>query len=72
MRVIDGGVIWAGDDVEDVVGADDEVEGFFADGGVEALRGLGDDDGGWVGMDWPGTCAWAKETVRESERQRRA
>ena len=38
-----------GDDVEDTVGADDEVKGFLADGGVEALRGLSDGDGGLGG-----------------------
>ena len=35
----------AGGDVEDGIGTDDEAEGFFADGGVEALRRLGYGDG---------------------------
>jgi hypothetical protein len=35
---MDRGVVGAGGDVEDGVGTDDEVEGLFADGGVEALR----------------------------------
>ena len=43
MRVIGCGVVGAGGDVEDGVGTDDEVECLFADGGVEALRRLGDD-----------------------------
>jgi hypothetical protein len=42
LRVIGGGAGGARGDVEDGVRADDEVEGFFADGGVEALWGLGD------------------------------
>ena len=45
MRVLDCGIYGAGSEVEDGVGADDEVEGFFADGGVEALWRLGDGDG---------------------------
>jgi hypothetical protein len=40
------GVCGAGEEVEDGVGTDDEVEGFFADGGVEALRRLADGNGG--------------------------
>src|SRR5207249_3935361 len=47
LRVIRCGTCGAGGDVEDGVGTDDEVEGFFADGGVEALRGLRDEDG-WL------------------------
>ena len=50
MRVIRCRVGGAGGEVEDGVGTDDEVEGFFADGGVEALWRLGDCHG-WLRWD---------------------
>jgi hypothetical protein len=46
---MDGGVVRAGDDVEDRVGADDQLQGLIADFGVEALYGMGDDGDGRSG-----------------------
>ena len=72
MRVIRCGVVGAGGEVEDGVGTDDEVQGFFADGGVEALRRLGDGDG-WKGRDGlAGSLYVGEEGTGEEKREAKA
>src|SRR5580704_11380866 len=67
--MICGDIVWAGDYVEDGVGTDDEVQGLFADCGVEALRRLGDDGGGRCGNRLAGNLSVCDGSGGEAEDQ---
>ena len=66
------GVCGAGGEVEDGVGADDEVERLFADGGVEALRRLRYDDGWERGDGLAGDLGVRDGDADEQEREAEA
>ena len=67
--MIRGDIVGTGDYVEDGVGTDDEVQGLFADCGVEALRRLGDDGGGRCGNRLAGNLSVCDGSGGEAEDQ---